>query len=88
MLHSARKGAKSRPVGQSRLTSKGQATIPMAVRERLSLSPGDAVLFEESAHGGISIRRGEPLDLEFLRALEKSLTEWNSDNDDEAFGDL
>ena len=77
-----------RAVGQSRITSKGQATIPLSVRKRLKLRPGDAVLFEESHGGAISLRRAEPLDLEFLRALEKTLPEWDSQNDDDAYRDL
>ena len=34
------------------------------------------------------IREDEPLDLEFLAGLEKTLSEWNSDNDEEAYRDL
>ena len=30
----------------SKVTSKYQATIPLAVRRKLSLKPGDAVVFE------------------------------------------
>ena len=33
-------------------------------------------------------RKAEPLDLEFLSALEKTLSEWNSDNDERAYRDL
>jgi antitoxin PrlF len=36
----------------------------------------------------IRIRKAEPLDLEFLRTLEESLSEWNSDNDERAYRDL
>ncbi|GBE41177.1 MAG TPA: AbrB/MazE/SpoVT family DNA-binding domain-containing protein [Nitrospirae bacterium] len=31
----------------SRLTSKGQITIPKEVREKLGISPGEDLLFEE-----------------------------------------
>ncbi len=80
---------KVRPVGHSRITRKGQATIPLSVRERLHLKAGDSVLFEEWSNGRtVSIRRAEPLDLEFLRSIEQTLDEWNSANDDEAYGDL
>jgi antitoxin PrlF len=30
----------------------------------------------------------EPLDLEYLRALEQTLSEWDSENDDRAYRDL
>lgn len=31
----------------SKITSKGQVTIPMRVMKKLGISPGDAVLFDE-----------------------------------------
>jgi antitoxin PrlF len=63
--------------------------VPAGVRKRLNLKPGDTVLFEESEEGSVSIRKAaEPLDLEFLSALETKLSEWNSDNDDRAYRDL
>jgi AbrB family looped-hinge helix DNA binding protein len=77
-----------RPLAKSRLTRKSQATVPAAVRKRLSLSPGDILIFEEAKDGGVKIRRGEPLDLEFISALEGTLSEWNSENDDLAYRDL
>ena len=76
-----------RAIAKSRLTSKSQATVPAGVRKRLSLKPGDMLLFEESEAGTISIRKAEPLDIEFLSALETTLSEWNSDNDDRAYRD-
>jgi len=71
-----------------RLTTRGQVTLPLSVRKRLHLKPGDTVLFEESQAGTVSIREAEPLELEFPSALEKTLSEWNSDNDDRAYRDL
>ena len=85
------KGSKTsavRAIASSRLTSKGQATVPLTVRKRLHLEPGDTLVFEESQAGTVCIRKAEPIDLEFLRALETTLSEWNSDNDEEAYGDL
>jgi len=77
-----------RATASSRLTTKGQATVPLAVRKRLHLEPGDTVIFEESEGGTVSIRKAEPLDIEFLSSLEKTLSEWNSENDQKAYGDL
>jgi antitoxin PrlF len=84
----APKRRKVRAIAASRLTSKSQATVPAAVRKRLNLHPGDTVVFEESAAGAVSIRKAAPLDLEFLAALESTLAEWNSENDDRAYRDL
>ncbi len=78
----------TRPIASSRLTSKGQATFPARVRKRLHLKPGDTVVFEASEVGPVLVRKAEQLDIEFLSALETTLSEWNSDNDDRAFRDL
>ncbi|HVA77356.1 MAG TPA: type II toxin-antitoxin system PrlF family antitoxin [Candidatus Binataceae bacterium] len=78
----------TRPIASSRLTSKSQATVPAAVRKKLNLGPGDTLIFEESDAGTVRIRKAENLDLEFLSALEGTLSEWNSKNDDRAYGDL
>ncbi len=40
----------------SRLTSKGQITIPKALRERLGLHPGDAMEFIE-VEGGLRVQK-------------------------------
>ena len=77
-----------RAIASSRLTTKGQATVPVSVRKRLHLEPGDTVIFEESEAGTVRLRKAESLDLEFLSALEKTLSEWNSVNDDKAYRDL
>ena len=40
----------------TQLTSKGQVTIPKAVREYLGLKPGTAVTFERLASGEVVLR--------------------------------
>jgi AbrB family looped-hinge helix DNA binding protein len=40
----------------AKVTSKGQITVPKAVRERLGLAPGDTIEFVEVA-GAFTIRR-------------------------------
>ena len=71
----------------SRLTSKYQATIPQAVRRKLNLKPGDAVVFEIE-NDAVTVRRATALDKEYAKALEGTLTEWLSKEDDEAYGGL
>ncbi len=39
----------------AKVTSKGQITVPKAVRERLNIGPGDSVLFREQADGTIVV---------------------------------
>ena len=71
----------------SRLTSKGQATIPADVRKALRLKPGDRVAFEIAGHK-VTLRRVDPLDRAFMKLSEQAFTEWNSPEDEEAFRDL
>ena len=41
---------------RTKLTSKGQTTIPMVVRERLGLSQGDGIDFVFQADGSVLLR--------------------------------
>ena len=77
-----------RVIASSRLTTKSQATVPLAVRKKLSLNPGDTVIFEEAEAGTVRMRKAEALDLEFLSALENTLSEWRSENDEQAYRDV
>ena len=73
----------------SKLTSKCQATIPEKIRGILDLHPGDSVVFEVVEDKRVYIHKATPVDLEFAKALEGTLaTEWLSENDEEAYGDL
>ena len=72
----------------SKLTTKSQATIPEKIRKVLGLSPGDSVAFEVSESHKVVIRKATPIDFEFASALEGTLSEWSSKNDEEAYGDL
>lgn len=71
----------------SRLTNKYQATIPQAIRRKLNLKPGDAVVFEIE-DDTVTVRRATALDKEYAKAIEGTLTEWLSKEDDEAYGGL
>ncbi len=73
----------------SKVTTKGQVTIPKEVRERLRVLPGDAIVYEFQNNGVVIVRKMEPFDAGWHRALSGTLAdEWNSAEDDEAFGDL
>ncbi len=72
----------------SKLTSKNQTTIPAPVREVLDLSAGDLLVFEISEGAAVTLRKWTPIDLEFARAVESTLSEWASKEDDEAYHDL
>ena len=72
----------------SKLTAKSQATIPEKIRKVLNLKPGDSVAFEMGENNKVSIRKATPIDFEFALAVEATLTEWTSKNDEEAYRDL
>jgi AbrB family looped-hinge helix DNA binding protein len=71
----------------SKLTSKYQATIPEPVRRLLHLNAGDAIAFDIE-DGAVSLRKARPLDLAFTEAIEETLGEWASDDDEDAYRDL
>ena len=71
----------------SKLTSKGQTTIPREVRDKLALKPGDLIAFEIQGDA-VQMRKVEPLDVGYLRAVQTTLSEWESPEDAEAYDDL
>jgi AbrB family looped-hinge helix DNA binding protein len=75
-------------INTSKLTTKSQATIPGKIRELLGLSPGDSVAFEVDEKKKVTIRKATAIDFEFAKALEGTLSEWSSKNDEEAYCDL
>jgi AbrB family looped-hinge helix DNA binding protein len=72
----------------SKLSSKGQVTIPKEVRESLGLETGDFVTYEITDDFTAILRRVEPYDASFHLAVSETLEEWGSEEDDEAFRDL
>jgi AbrB family looped-hinge helix DNA binding protein len=71
----------------SRITSKGQTTIPREVRDKLSLRPGDVLVYEFD-RDEMRVRKQAPLDLAYLRSVQTTLSEWDSPEDAAAFDDL
>ena len=71
----------------SKLSSKGQVTVPKKVREVLDLKPGDMVVYEIE-QGTVTLRRAEPFDAAFHKSLSATLDEWETPEDDAAFHDL
>ena len=71
----------------SKLTSKYQATIPAPVRKILHLGSGDVIAFDIE-EDGIHVRKARPADLLFAKALEGTMSEWESEADEESYRDL
>lgn len=72
----------------SRLTEKYQATVPAPIRKILKLHKGENIAFEIMDDETIVVRKAGKVDLSWAKALEGSLSEWNSKFDDEAYEDL
>jgi AbrB family looped-hinge helix DNA binding protein len=71
----------------SRISAKGQLTIPSEVRKRLRLRPGDTIAYAVSGETA-TIRKIDPLDAGFLRLANDSFADWSAPEADEAFRDL
>ena len=66
----------------SKLTTKFQATIPREVRQKLKLKAGDAIIFKVIDNNIIVMKKSMPFDKEYLKAIAKTLSEWNSAYDE------
>jgi AbrB family looped-hinge helix DNA binding protein len=71
----------------SKVTVKYQSTIPREVREFLGVRQGDAVEYRIEK-GEVKLKRVTTPDTEYLKAVQKTLTEWDTKADDDAFRDL
>ena len=72
----------------AKITAKGQTTIPQDVRVALNVAPGDLIAWEVGADGTATVRRVQPMDLEYMRAIEGTLSEWAGAADEEAYRGL
>jgi antitoxin PrlF len=77
-------------IAESSVTQKYQATIPLKVREQLDIQVGDKIVFERQDDETIVIKKKvlSSIDWDYLRAVEGTLSEWNSPEDNEAYADL
>lgn len=72
----------------AKITAKGQTTIPQDVRAAMKVAAGDLITWEVGPDGVATVRRVMPLDIEYLRAVEGTLSEWASPEDEVAYGSL
>ncbi len=71
----------------SKVTQKYQATIPQAIREKLAIEKGDRVIFEIEDEK-VVLKKLSSVDWEYLESVSATLSEWSSQADEEAYGDL
>ena len=72
----------------AKITAKGQTTIPQGIRAALNVAPGDLIAWEVSSDGIATVRRVQPMDVEYMRAVEGKLSEWAGAADEESYRDL
>ncbi|MBK6636464.1 MAG: type II toxin-antitoxin system PrlF family antitoxin [Rhodocyclaceae bacterium] len=72
----------------AKITAKGQTTIPQSVRAALHVSSGDLIAWEVGADGTATVRRVQPLDIDYLHAVAGTLSEWAGSADEEAYREL
>ena len=71
----------------SRITARGQTTIPKRVRDAIGLNDGDVISFEvEDDH--LIVRRVTRAQDDYLQGLSATLGEWASPEDEDAWRDL
>jgi antitoxin PrlF len=68
----------------SKVSVKSQTVLPVEVRARLGVKPGDRLRYVID-EAGVRIERGAPIEDDDPFA---TFTEWASDADDEAYADL
>ena len=71
----------------SKLSSKSQVTLPKEVRAALNTKPGDLIAYEIEGNV-VYLKRVELFDVAFHQVLAQTLSEWASDEGEEAFGAL
>lgn len=71
----------------SQLVHHNQTIIPDQVLEALKLREGDTIVFEID-QSGVHLLKAPPVDVIFTGALQGTLSEWDSAEDDEAYAEL
>lgn len=71
----------------SKISIKGQVTIPASIRKAMGVKPGDLIAYKLQGKT-VKLEKIEPFDAAYHSAITETLEEWNSPEDDEAFNDL
>ena len=71
----------------SKISIKGQITIPVNIRQAMEIEPGDLIAYELQGKT-VKLKKIDPFDAAFHSAVAETLEEWNSAEDNEAFDDL
>jgi antitoxin PrlF len=72
----------------SKITAKGQTIVPREIRTALKSKPGDMIAWDVEPDGRVAVRRVTSLDVEYLKTVQRTLSEWHTAEDEKAYGDL
>ncbi len=71
----------------SRITARGQTTIPKRIRDEMGLRDSDVISFEvQDDH--LIVRKVTRAQDDYLQGLSATLSEWASPEDEDAWRDL
>ncbi len=70
----------------SKISIKGQITLPANIRKAMGIEPGDLIAYELQGKT-VKLKKIEPFDTAYHAAISETLEEWNSPGDEEAFND-
>lgn len=71
----------------SKITARGQATIPKRIREAVGLREGDLITFEQRGNH-LVLSRVEITSDSYLEGVSGLMSEWGSPEDEDAWRDL
>ena len=72
----------------SKITAKGQTTVPQEVRVALKSKPGDLIAWDIEPNGRVAVRRIQPMVIVYALAVQGTLNEWHTAEDEKAYGKL
>jgi antitoxin PrlF len=72
----------------SKIAAKGRTTVPQEVRAALNSKPGDLIAWEIETNGRVAVRRIQPVDVAYLQEVQGTFCEWNTAEDEKAYGRL
>ena len=71
----------------SRVTSKGQTTIPASIRKAANITSGDLLMFTTDGNQVTIMKVELPTD-DYSDSISETFSEWLSPEDEEAWRDL
>ena len=71
----------------ARITARGQTTIPKRIRDEVGLHDGDVISFDVE-DDQLIVRKVTRAQDDYLQSLSRTMSEWASPEDEDAWRDL